>query len=928
MSGRCKRVFKPLGHEPAEHPTHPSQLTHHHPAETAPLLYCFVPRQSRGDVCVMMPSPKQPAKLAMLLLLTLLLLCNQVGNVHGKTIHEISVDLQPLLDFKKGITNDPLGALNNWNTSIHFCWWSGVNCTTTQPFRVSSLNLTGHNLEGLISSSLGNLTFLNTLDLSYNNFLGGIPLLGNLKELQTLHLWSNQLRGIIPDALANCSNLVYLDLSSNHLEGAIPPKLDSLSNLLFLNLAVNNLTGTIPPNLGNITTLQKVYLDTNQLEGTIPDKLWQLPKMSALSLGRNRLSGEIPKTLYNLSSLQTLGLEYNMLGNVLPPNFGDIFPNLLWLTLNYNRFEGHIPASLGNVSLLGSIDLSFNNFTGPVPSTLGMLSELSFLNLQVNKLEARDSQGWEFLHSLKNCKILQTLGLAQNQLYGAIPNSIGDLSLNLQALSLSGNRLSGSVPPSIGNLHGLINLLLDFNNLTGTIDGWVERLTNLQGLNLEHNNFTGSIPYSLGHLTNLTKLSVASNALEGRIPISLGKISGLLELNLSHNNFQGIIPPEISNLRQLIKLDLSANKLTGKIPDALDQCTNLVNINLDANFLNGNIPISFGNLKSLDNLNLSHNNLSGTIPITLNGLLLLSKLDLSYNLFQGVIPVTGVFANATVVSLEGNVGLCGGVIDLHMPPCPAVSRGSETGYYLVRALIPLFGFMSLVMLTYIIITQKKISRRTNLFLLSFGKKFPRVSYKDLNQATGNFSQAKLLGRGSYGSVYRGKLTQAKIQVAIKVFDLDMKFADKSFVTECDVLRSIRHRNLLPILTACSTIDNNGDAFKALIYEYMPNGNLDTWLHGKFSGDSSKCLSLAQRASIAVGIADALAYLHHDCEIQIVHCDLKPTNILLDDDMNAYLGDFGIASLVGHSSSNTSIGLKGTIGYIAPGIVNSRTFFLV
>jgi serine/threonine protein kinase len=109
---------------------------------------------------------------------------------------------------------------------------------------------------------------------------------------------------------------------------------------------------------------------------------------------------------------------------------------------------------------------------------------------------------------------------------------------------------------------------------------------------------------------------------------------------------------------------------------------------------------------------------------------------------------------------------------------------------------------------------------------------------------------------------------------------------------------------------------------------MPNGNLDTWLHGNFSGGSSKCLSLAQRASIAIGIADALAYLHHDCERQIVHCDLKPTNILLDDDMNAYLGDFGIASLVGHSSSNTSTGLKGTIGYIAPGIVNSRTSFFV
>lgn len=202
-------------------------------------------------------------------------------------------------------------------------------------------------------------------------------------------------------------------------------------------------------------------------------------------------------------------------------------------------------------------------------------------------------------------------------------------------------------------------------------------------------------------------------------------------------------------------------------------------------------------------------------------------------------------------------------------------------------------------------------------MLSFGKKFPRVFYNDLSRAMGNFSEANLIGRGSYGSVYKGKLTQSKIQVAIKVFDLNLKCADRSFVTECDVLRSIRHRSLLPILTACSTIDNNSETFKALIYEFMPKGNLDTWLHHKISDRSPKCLSLAQRATVVVCVADALAYLHYDCERQIVHCDVKPTNILLDDDMNAYLGDFGIASLVGHSSSNTSVGLKGTIGYIAP-----------
>jgi len=345
-------------------------------------------------------------------------------------------------------------------------------------------------------------------------------------------------------------------------------------------------------------------------------------------------------------------------------------------------------------------------------------------------------------------------------------------------------------------------------------------------------------------------LNLSYNNLQGTIPVEVFRtMSPMTNCLLSNNNLEGLIPPEVGNLRQLIELHLSSNRLTGEIPNSLGHCQELQEIKIDQNLLTGNIPMSLGNMKSLTMINLSHNNLLGVIPTPLADLQFLTGLDLSYNNLKGEIPINGVFANATAVSLNNNWGLCGGVKDLHMPACSAVSWRIKWKVYLTILLIMVFGFMSCAMSIYVILLVKKKSRSPYSKLLSFDKKFPRVSYKDLAQATGNFLESNLIGRGSYGSVYKGKLTQAKVQVAIKVFDLDMRFADSSFVSECEALRIVRHRNLLPILTACSTIDNRCNDFKALIYEFMPNGNLDTWLHQKGGPVVPELLGLTQRISI-------------------------------------------------------------------------------
>ncbi|XP_031131971.1 probable LRR receptor-like serine/threonine-protein kinase At3g47570 [Ipomoea triloba] len=835
--------------------------------------------------------------------------------------------------------------------------------------RLKVFRLHFNKLNGEIPKNLSSCSKLEDLRLSNNNFVRTIPReMGSLNMLRILMLGNNNLEGIIPETIFNISALTYISMENNSLSGILPPnmcshlqKLEQLylytnklygniprsigecSNLQYLHMWENQLNGRLPRQIGNLTMLKVLILDKNFLSGKIPRELGNLDKLEIFWSDNNRLSGSVPWEIFNMSTLEKLSLEYNNLSGTLPPSLGYWLSNLKELYLRNNYIGGVIPAQISNASNLAVIEFSQNQFTGFIPNSLGNLAQLNFLSLVENNLTT-DPQ-FSLMISLANCRYIHTIELSTNPLNALLPNAISNLSTTLQYFIIENCNIWGRIPQGIGNLSSLFLLSFWSNDIIGILPTTIQALQSLQLLDISENRLLGSFPNVICELQNLFWISLGKNKFSGPILDCLGNISSLreiylyenkftvfpptlwslenlLRLDLHFNNLSGSLPQEIGNAKKTILIDLSYNNLSGEIPSSIEGLTEIIKFSVAHNKIHGSIPDTIGKLLDLHSLDLSDNKISGMIPKSLEGLVSLSYFNVSYNRLNGEIPSGGPFANFTFESFLGNDGLCG-TSRMHVPPCPANTPRMHQSIKNKLVLIALVSLAVLIVLTasvsVLCIIFKRHSREVpnepNLLSEISPAKF---SYYELQRATNGFDESNLLGSGSFGSVYKGILTNG-MHVAVKVFRLIHEGANRSFDSECDILRNIRHRNLTKVLGSCSNLD-----FKALVLQYMPNGCLHKWLHSH-----NYFLDMIQRASIMIDVAYALEYLHYDYSNPIIHCDLKPSNVLIDADMVGHLCDFGVAKLLGDGNSIAITNTLATIGYIAPeygqeGLVSTRS----
>ncbi|KAJ0987387.1 hypothetical protein J5N97_005743 [Dioscorea zingiberensis] len=407
------------------------------------------------------------------------------------------------------------------------------------------------------------------------------------------------------------------------------------------------------------------------------------------------------------------------------------------------------------------------------------------------------------------------------------------------------------------------------------------------------------------------RVDLGNAELSGKLVPQLGQLRKLQYLELYKNDISGTIPSELGNLSKLLSLDLYLNNFTGKIPSSLGKLTNLRFLRLNNNSLSDQIPMSLTNISSLQVLDLSNNNLSGEVP------------------------TTGSFSRFTPVSFNNNVLLCGPNTQTSCPNAPPLSpppqfappapssQGNSVSSIGTIAGGVAAGAALLFAAPAIMFAWWRYRRQEDYFYDVPAEEDPEVhlgqlkrfSLQELQVATDTFSKKNILGRGGFGNVYKGRLADGTLVAVKRLKEERTPGGELQFQTEIEIISMAVHRNLLRLCGFCMTPTE-----RLLVYPYMANGSVASLLRERSSSQPS--LEWPTRRQIALGSARGLSYLHDHCDPKIIHRDVKAANILLDEEFEAVVGDFGLAKLMNYQDTHVTTVVRGTIGHIAPEYIST------
>uniref|UniRef100_A0A6N2LHI5 non-specific serine/threonine protein kinase n=1 Tax=Salix viminalis TaxID=40686 RepID=A0A6N2LHI5_SALVM len=862
--------------------------------------------------------------------------------------------------------------------SLPFNWFRGLIPSEIWCMeKLEVLDLEGNLVSGLLPVSFSGLRNLRVLNLGFNRIEGEIPgnringtIPGFVGGFKGVYLSSNQLGGSLPVEFGdNCEKLEHLDLSGNFLVGGIPSNLGKCGNLRTLLLYSNLFEEIIPHELDKLGKLEVLDVSRNSLSGSVPPELGNCSALSVLVLSNmfdpyqdvngmrgdslldhsisvnedfNFFQGDIPADVLTLPNLRMLWAPSAMLEGILMSNWVSC-DSLEMINLSHNFFRGEIPHGINRCNKLWYLDLSFNRLNGelleefpvpcmtvfdvsgnalsgsipsfyssscpPVPSVndnpLNAYDPSSaYLRLEVLLCHLEEVVESQFFHNFGSNNFtgtLQSIPIApvrsgkqtaytflagDNKLSGPFPGILFEKchGLNMMIVNVSSNRMSGQIPANMGPMCRSLKLL-----------------------DASKNQIIGTIPPSVGDLVSLVSLDMSWNLLHGPIPSSLSQIRGLKYLSLAGNGINGSIPSSLGKLLALEVLDLSSNLLSGEIPNDLVKLRNLTALLLNNNKLSGQIPSGLASVTLLSMFNVSFNNLSGPLPSSNNLMQSSSVYGNPYlhpcRVFSLAVPSPNSQGRAS--DAQGYDSISG--------QTQKRQGGGFTSIEIASIAYASAIFSVLLALIFLFIYTRKWSPKSKIMgsarkeVTIFTDIEVALTFENVVRATGSFNASNCIGNGGFGATYKAEISPG-VLVAIKRLAVGRFQGIQQFHAEIKTLGRLHHPNLVTLIGYHAS-----ETEMFLIYNYLPGGNLEKFIQER----STRAVDWRILHKIALDIARALAYLHDQCVPRVLHRDVKPNNILLDDDFNAYLSNFGLASLLGTSETHATKGVAGTFGYVAP-----------